>query len=76
VVLGVQAYCTDCTGPHATASFCIISRRAVFVLQPAPQQPAPQQPEPQSNNNGFPDMPDPFSDTGSSVDISDDDLPF
>ncbi|QBJ03520.1 single strand DNA binding protein [Lactobacillus phage 521B] len=44
--------------------------------QPVPQQPAPQQPEQQSNNNGFPDMPDPFSDTGSSVDISDDDLPF
>lgn len=35
VVLGVQAYCTDCTGPHATASFCIISRRAVFVLHKA-----------------------------------------
>lgn len=35
VVLGVQAYCTDCTGQSATASFCVISRRAVFVVHKA-----------------------------------------
>ncbi|UKM62922.1 hypothetical protein [Levilactobacillus phage ENFP1] len=53
--------------------------------QPVPQaQPAPQaQPDPVTETNkqdsdtqGFPDLGDPFSDTGSSVDISDDDLPF